>query len=481
MKRAVIAAGLIMLAANLQAADEKIPSDAPQDYANKLTIESSGTMAAQGMARIKLPLAVYRGVANADLRDVRVFNAKGERVPFALTTEPDRSVAARTLVALPIFPEFENSGASAVAGGVSLTVKLQADGTLVSLNSAPKAATSRRIKAYLVDASQMKTPISALNVDWQKNANAETGRVTIEASSDFKNWRIVARHQPLIDMAFNGETLTQKRVEFTPPISTPTDKYLRLTWAGEAFTLTKLEAESVANNIERVTETVTVNGVAGNKAGEYEFDIGARLPIERVRLLLPDANSLAPTQLFVKATMQERKPSGKIENIVIWQPVTSATFYRLTRDGVEIISPPVSVANANARGANSWKASIDARGGGIGSGLPKLEVTWQPQHLVFTARGDAPFTLAFGRADAKAANFAINDLLPGYTARAEFQLPLVNLQTTGDVPVVAPPTKISNDTDWKKIALWAVLVIGVALMAWMAMRLGRDVGSSSEK
>ncbi len=485
MKRTLITILLLALSAQLYAADEKAVSDASQDYANKLTINTVNATAANGMYRVKLPLVVYRGVANADLRDVRVFNAKGERVPFALTTEPDRNVEAHALMPLPFFPVSEEGGAAATgaagtaAGGFSMSVKLQSDGTLVSLNASPgttaKPASPRKITSYLVDASKLAAKniaINALNFDWEKNAGAQTGRVNIEASTDLKNWRSVVRDAPLIDMAFNGEALTQKKVEFA---ATP-EKYLRITWAGAAFTLTKLDAESISNNTERVTEMVSINGAAGRNAGEYAFDLGARLPIERVRLTLPDANTLAPTQLFIKTLVSTRKTSGAMENVVMWQPVAGATFYRLTRDGAEIVSPSVAINTSVARGAKEWLAKIDARGGGMGSSLPKLEVTWQPQQLVFTARGEAPFTLAFGRADAKAANFAISDLMPGYEARAEFQLPLVDLQVASEATVVTPGAQTNDDTNWKKISLWAVLIGGVGLMAWMAMRLGRTSG-----
>ncbi len=470
------AAILLLLNAQTVAADDKAPTDAPRDYANRLTIDTNNAVTSQGLARLRLPLDVYRGVATANLRDLRVFNASGERVPFALTSEPDRSLDTRTLSALPIFPVTQEVAGR--TGNTALTVKLQTDGTLVMLSTSRQAAARRNTSAYLVDASRHQTAISALHFAWQKNAHSQTGRVTIEASADLKNWRTLARDAPLIDMAFNGEQLTQTKVDVavTDPAA---DKYLRLTWAGVPFTLTKLEAEHILNATERHTESIRVNGAAGKNAGEYTFDLAARLPIERVRLLLPEANTLAPAQLSVEIRSVERKSGGGMENVMRWQPVANATFYRLNRDGVEMVSPPVAVANTV--GAQRWQAKIDARGGGIGGNMPTLEAIWQPQQLVFAIRGNPPFTLAFGRIDAKPADFPISHLMPGYQARDEFRLPLVGLQTVNDGQVIAPPAASGDrDWDWKKIALWAVLIVGVALMAWMAVRLGRDVGQGGQ-
>lgn len=491
---------LALVGLNGTAADDAKRSDILSDYANKRSIDTTNAAApTQGLVRLQLPFDVYRGVAHGDLRDVRVFNANGERVPFALITGPDRAVEARTTTALPFFPMTDDAAnpsgntlggtAGGNAGGIAhntqLTVRLQSDGTLISLNTSPAtdgATVTRKITGYLVDASRLVAPIHAMHFAWEKSANSETGRVTIEASADLNNWRTVVRDAPLIDLAFNGRQLSQKTVLFGAPVSVPADKYLRLTWAKQAFTLTGLDVDSVANSYVRTTQSTTAVGVAGKDAGEYTFDLAARLPIEQVRLLLPDANTLAPTQLSIKTSRLERKPGGKIETVIAWQPVANATFYRLSRDGIELVSPAMAINNASARGAKDWQAMVDARGGGVGAGLPTLEVTWQPQQIVFATRGDAPFTLAFGRLDASPASFAVSDLMPGYKAAAEFALPSVALHAATDAPKIMPPAAKSADgTDWKKVALWAVLVIGVALLAWMAVRLGRDAGEPTEK
>ncbi len=478
-------------AISLAAGDPK-RSDLMSDYANRRVIDTS-TIASPlpGLVRLQLPLDAYRGVAHGDLRDIRIFNAKGEKVPFALTVEPDRTIAARATTALPIFPMTEAVDASSTTsiagptGSAQLTVKMQSDGTLISLNTAPGvtgAVAARRTIGYLVDASQVTAPITALQFVWEKNANSESGRITIEASADLANWRTVARNAPLIDLAFNGRQLSQKTVAIGSAFSPPADKYLRVTWEKQVFELTGVVAESIANAYTRDTQTMTVAGAAGQTAGDYTFDLAARLPVEQARLLLPEANTLAPTQLSIRSSRLERTSTGRMENVLGWQPVANVTFYRLNRDGVELVSPAVPINNGSVRGAREWQATVDGRGGGLGSGLPMLEVTWQPQQIIFAARGDAPFTLAFGRLDAERGDFGVNDLMPGYKPRAEFQLPLASLALAGDGAAVSPPVAKSADhPEWKKLALWAVLVVSVALLAWMAARLGRSVKSQSDE
>ena len=102
--------------------------------------------------------------------------------------------------------------------------------------------------------------------------------------------------------------------------------------------------------------------------------------------------------------------------------------------------------------------------------------------LVFAARGAGPFQLAYGSRDAKSAAFPIATLIPGYEgeeerARAETAPGLV----IGGAQAAADPQRLGGDAatrervDWKRWTLWASLVLGVAVLGWMALRLGRQM------
>jgi hypothetical protein len=294
--------------------------------------------------------------------------------------------------------------------------------------------------------------------------------VVIDASDDLKSWRNLVNGAPLIDLEFGGQRLAQRRVEL-PASSTSSamPKYFRISWTGASFDLTKIEAESVGASRERVLQTLVVAGRANGNPNEFMFDLAAKLPVSRVRLNLPEANTLAPTQLLARA-------DGRAN----WRAVTGATFYRLMRDGAELVSPPVP---AFSDGERYWLARIDPRSGGIGAEAPSLEVAWEPRDIVFVARGTPPFMLAYGNPDARNASFAVSALMPGYRQDAEFNLPSAVLKPV-DAKSEAVATSVASvehailpiaPEDRKRIVLWAVLVGGVALLAWMAIRLSRDM------
>jgi hypothetical protein len=135
-----------------------------------------------------------------------------------------------------------------------------------------------------------------------------------------------------------------------------------------------------------------------------------------------------------------------------------------------------------------WRARVDRRGGGIGSGPLELGAGWAPHRLVFASRGVGPFQLAYGSRDAKPSAFPIATLVPGYTG--EEDLELVRAETTpriviGGARAAADPQRLGGDAvtrdrvDWKRLALWASLVLGVAILGWMAIRLGRQMSRTA--
>lgn len=118
--------------------------------------------------------------------------------------------------------------------------------------------------------------------------------------------------------------------------------------------------------------------------GEHQFDLGGQLPTDRLRVALPQPNTVASIALRSRA-----KPADP------WRRVRTTVVYRLNRDGDEVKSAEVAVATNTDR----YWLRVDQRGGGIGLEAPRLYVVgWVPHRLVFAARGKPPFLLAYAAA-----------------------------------------------------------------------------------
>jgi len=478
--------------ASISPAQTAPPSDSPADYMVKRQIVMSGTSTAagDGLIRVKLPIEVFRDARHADLRDVRVFNGAGQRLPFAITYPAPRRESKRAQEKLPFFPVLDDAEVAATRPrDLALTVKVQPDGSLTELGGVPNKARQsapvlRRVRGYLVDASRIKAPIGELAFDWVRAQTSQTGRIDIESSDDLVNWQAAVRSAPLIDIAFGEQRLQQTTVTMPPTRA----RYLLLTWEKEPFELRSIQyASETSSTVAPPLERLVVSGRAGPQPNEFLFDIGASINATRLRLQLPELNTLAPTQLMVQSTEQRLRPGTRqTDTVQVWKTIQSATFYRIARDGVELNSPMVSVASAGP--VREWLARIDWRAGGTGNQPPTLELEWQAPYIVFAARGQPPFTIGSGRQNAAAGALAIANILPGYQTGDEEKLPLAQLETasrespsgsasgapvTGSTSTTLSEPSSGLTAQHRKWILWSALGLGVLVLATMARSVMR--------
>jgi hypothetical protein len=108
---------------------------------------------------------------------------------------------------------------------------------------------------------------------------------------------------------------------------------------------------------------------------------------------------------------------------------------------------------------------------GLGDGEPSLRVGWLPHEVVFLARGEAPYTLAFGSGAARAPVASMRSVPSGATIlRASF----AESRTLGGESRLQPVVP-EKGFAMKSAVLWGTLVLGVLLLGWMAYRLTREL------
>jgi hypothetical protein len=420
---------------------------APSQFRYAAPIELAG---AQALQRVALPFEAYRDT-RPNLADVRVFNARGEAVPIAFAGDPQARSEALPLVDLPVFPV--SSLKTAPGGrGTEVTVRTQ-DGTLVSIRGRAGAA-SPRAAAYLLDASALKEPLHALHFDWTAGAGAEVVRLRVEASDDLKAWSALASG-PVVRLENAGRVLSQPRLEFPAR----TAKYLRVSADSPAFALKGVRAEREHRTQPAPRATRTVSATAGPNPGEFVYDLGARLPVEAIRLVPGEANDVVAAALSARNGDKEA-----------WRAVASAPFYRLRFEEGERESPALEIGRLPAR---YWMAKLAP---GASSALaPVLEVQWRAAQLVFVARGEAPYTLAFGNARASGVALPVSTLMPDYERLAELRLPEARAGAVAEGPRASRWDRLVGELDARRLALWVILVAGVAVLGVMAWRLSRQM------
>jgi hypothetical protein len=424
---------------------------------------------AESHYRFTLPAAAYRGVARRDVGDLRVFNAAGEPVPYAFARPDAETPAAAEVHTAKLFPLYGDKAKGLEATAVR--VQRTSRGTVVNVSVSGAPPASHRLLGYLIDAAEFKAPKEALLLQWETREGF-SGAVRVDGSDDFKQWSALVADAPVLFLEHRGARLERNRVE----LGGARAKYLRASFSGvpDDFALKDVRIELRADRVEPARERLSLIGeeVKGRR-GEYLFDTGGRFPVDRLRLALPQPNTVAQVQFLTRERAEDP-----------WRAASSATVYRMRRNGADVENPDIRVAvNPN----RYWMLRADLIGGGLGAGEVRMEIGWLPHEVLFAARGAAPFTLAYGSKAAKPGAIALNTVLPGYR---EGDLSATKLAVVGEISGAGEPRPVLRDPlqflrnaaesgEAKKWALWAALVVGVLLLAWMAFRLMRELRKHS--
>lgn len=416
--------------------------------------------------RVVLPAAVYAGVERRDLGDLRILNARGEAVPYAFLPREPTGPAPVLAAAAKLFPVYGPEARG--IDGVKLDVVRGKTGTVIRLaEGAGTRAPGRKLLGYLVEIHRDAKPIDALEFEW-RTATGFNGTAKVEGSDDLSRWHTLVHDAPILALRHAGERLERRRVE----LRGRTAQYLRISFARvpEDFELRGVRLERLGERAEPERNWRRLPATQAAKPGEYRFDTIGRFPADRVRLHLPQKNTVARAQLLARD--REEQP---------WRSLASATVYQLQRDGATVTNPDVQVPPSPDR---QWLVRVDSRGGGLGAGGVALELGWIPHELVFAARGDAPFILTFGDSRARPEALPVASVVPGYDKDAELAARRASI---GEVTLAGPsPGLLSDPAGWMRAAfargegrlwvLWLVLGAGVMAVAWMALRLLRAIG-----
>ncbi len=427
----------------------------PTDFAYRMELLTDGRA---GMYKVSLPLKVYRAVRYPDLRDIRVFNSDGEVVPHLVTRSASSVSVKSEPIELPRFPVYASTRSH--FGDLDLQIKRDSQGAVINLSNRSGVAGQNQLIGYLLDGSKVGPAIKAIELQWSDSVANYVGSVSLEASDDLANWRSRVKDAPVMRMQFGDHLLDQRRVKFGP---TPLI-YLRISWPAlqrnetappELTRALAIPADSSAD-VQRTWVTAAARPVPG-KPGDYQFDIGAQIPIDRLRIELPQINTLVQAELLARAGANQP-----------WQSVTATTVYRVVQNGRQFNSDDLQIDRDSRR---DWLLRVAQQGGGLGASNPSLKAGWLADQVLFLARGRGPFQLAYGAAGVKSGEAAIAVFVASGDGKGGIHAQSIGLGSQVSLGGEARLASVADPFPWKKWSLWAVLGMGVVLLGWMAIRL----------
>lgn len=412
---------------------------------------------------LRLPAEVYRTVRRADLGDIRVFNGGGEIVPHSLRAVEADPQTLGEKSAMPFFP-IPAGGAGNQLSDLALRVTRNQAGTIVDIKYPPVAGgTARRAAGYILDLSGEEKGIRELEFFWREGPESSMFSITLHESDDLVRWQPLVSRATLAELEYAGQKVERRNV----PLPHQPKQYLKISWEGALQPLELTSVNGYSHILSLRQEREWIDFGAGTVQSEdnrtiigYHGDY--RLPATGAQLHFPGMNAVA------RLSVQSR-PDDKTN----WSTRCEQVFYTLALDNALLRNEPCTFPLTTDR---QWRLVVHEDGAGLRSGkdIPSLQLGVRPRELVFLGRGTPPFLLAFGSGRLALADQAGDGGMIVQTLEKEGDRRMTGVarlgkqHTLGGEEALQPPIAARP---WKKWLLWAVLVLGVGILAVMARHL----------
>jgi len=472
LDRRAIAAAALMTSFTCAGSD---PGDAPLDYSHILPLSVGAN---QAVVQLRLPRDVYLNARSPELDDLRVFDAAGRSMPFALVDLAPPAVVNRPATPVAIFPVH---GPARDAGRVhdSLQIHTGTDGAVISV-TAPARTVSDELVSLVLDLRAAASvaqvdaaaPVGGLALSLPPGTRSYNAWLALDVSDDLQSWHELAEAAVSWLVNEQGASVQKHRIEFAPRAF----RYARLRWLdGKPIAFSAIHAEYVVEQpAARHQETIVLQGSPGSEGRDLVYTAPVAVPARSLGLVFKGQNIVMPVQAGQYQTARKREAGGRTS--LQLHPLVSATFYQMIQDGRHRASGDVEIPVTHA---SQWvvrpKTEVSDR--------PDLRLGWIPASMVFVAGGTPPYSLAFGRAGVRSTRVSLPQVAPGFSSR---ELAALEAATPGNLIQQQSPGKPANDVDTstsgsKRGWLWALLVGGVMALAAMVWHLFRQLKTGASE
>lgn len=482
MKPMSICCSLLLAGAALAAPGR----DRPQDYGWSMPVQ---VPAGAGIVQLALPKEVYLHASSASLADVRLFDADGKRLAYAIGAPPAQSATQRTSIPARIFLV---TGTPATGDGLQgIDIRTADDGRLLSVSTrAGTAAATAAVQALILDLGKQTHDkrIAALRFTPPARTDNYSAQVLLEVSDDLKQWDAIGTTTLNWLSNSDTQTLANDSIAFAPR----TFRYARLNWqAGVPLAFAAITAQAVSEtDVAPARASVVLQGLPGKQANEWRYATPLAIPADSIALQLTQTNTVLPVTLgvyrqnsYVPRHRLHLRQQARPAQGAYFDPLLSTTFYRIGIDGKERMSGDLAMP---ATQTDEWVLQTATDLALSASDAPALRLGWTPATVIFLASGKPPYQLAFGNSNAATVAQPLAQVAPGFKAEE-----LLALKTASAGPLQpntgaeAPPRVTKDGAPWRLAALWAALLLGVGVLGFFAWRLlsqmKQEQGSSDKQ
>lgn len=449
---ALLAAALMSCAWPALSSDDI--ADAPQDYAWGAALDLPETAS---WYRVDLPLDVYAVSTWPDLRDVRIFNHDGERVPFTLETQKTSVVEPKPLP-LRVFP-LDTSPVETASEGQSVVRLHSASGVDIRIEGETAKTVGQSYLLALPETMPESFTLAQLKLVWNAPVKNWQGKVSLFYSSNMRDWDLLQQDAPVMELSSGNDRLKLDQINVNQSMSSDGVRYLLMVFDAPQLpvTITQVNATlgSEPTSLEQVQMVAEGQRVS---ATEAQYQWRQPQPFSALSVTL-DQEGVLPVE------MSWRSAAGEP-----WQPLSKTVLWQLNGQSSAALPMPEQLVQAVRM------TTLDAR---LPASLPQVNGSRDRQSVLFNAQGRGPFVLAWGNKAAQPAAVTLDQLIP-LALRKQIDLsaiPQVQVlarATLGGEARLTATSPAERQEMWKTLLVWGVLLLGGAALAWMALRIWRE-------
>jgi hypothetical protein len=427
---------------------------------------------AASLARVDVPVQALLRMQSSAAQDLRVFNAQGGVVPFAILGASDLNqlAAPAQTRSYPAYPLLSNPP-KGTASQRAVEVRVDRDGQHSSAwvrwdSSSPTTADSdlsgEPVQAVLFDTRDEKQTLDALELAAELPHNALVN-LSVTSSADLKEWTSIAVKGPVF--RFDGaDAPVSTTLQLLQPLHVQ-GRYLRLGWGAQAGVRVSGLTGRVAP-VQAAPAPVRAALPPGTPEGvnSLSWTLPFATPIATLDVQATQNNTLVPVQVL-----------GRNDATQVWRTLASALVYRLDTVGSGSRNPPTPLHGVSLRGLRVQASQSMSLPEGL-----QATVEFAPLQVAFLASGTGPFTLAVGRAQTPGAAVdasVLGSVLPARLADLPVATVADEVLRTEDAFGGQSPGWLPAGFSMRSALLWLVLLVGVLVLGGVAYSLFRQLGA----
>ena len=462
----ILLSSLLLISGLSQAADKT------NQYAYGAMIELSDSESMYN--RIELTGDIYTQALSSTLDDVRVFNQKGQPVPFALANvyqqNDENQTFPVTVYSLDNHQENDNNnnqedeieGKKQSAIG-QYNININNKNVQINLDNANKP--NEYQATYLLQIpSEIKLgqPFSRLSIDFEKMSNWQAS-ANLLYSNDLKRWQTAIDNIPIMSLTDNNnnQSLNVNTIDLPSGMNFKSIYWILQLKSDKQLIPSIKTVKFTSRKATPVRDLypIDLNLISADEQ-EATYQLSTSLPIKQLTIKLQNERTVLPATIFYKTN----------DNDKTWHKLDDYIFRSINdTNQSQTININNSTLNIKQLKIKAINASLD--------NPPSVTAYLYRMRIIFNSANNGPFILAWGSPIAKPASLSEKALLSDTISAQDVpEAYLGDKVKLGNREVLSQTDdNSSKSSSLSKWLIWGVLIAGALFLMLLALKLLKEV------